>query len=147
LGQAIKVDLYLFSYSKYYNDITEVITYKSQLVPGTCACPLLIPSSRVLMLHKSSIYCPRQMSFSSLIFSMRAISMKVNLALVSILIIPLYWLYICTCPLIFSHHIGSGVFWTWAHIVALTPSLWGVFVRCHGAVWTWAHIMALTSSL
>jgi hypothetical protein len=60
---------------------------KSQLVPGTCACPLLIPSSRVLMLHKSPTYCPRQMSSSSLIFSMGAISMKVNLAFVFILII------------------------------------------------------------
>ena len=49
---------------------------KSQLVPGTCACPLLLHSSRVLMLHKSPTYCPRQMSYSSLIFSMGAISMK-----------------------------------------------------------------------
>jgi hypothetical protein len=60
---------------------------KSQLVPGTCACPLLIPSSRVLMLHKSPTYCPRQMSSSSLIFSMGAISMKVNPTFVFILII------------------------------------------------------------
>ena len=60
---------------------------KSQLVPGTCACPLLLHSSRVLMLHKSSTYCLRQMSSSSLIFSMGAISMKVNPAFVSILII------------------------------------------------------------
>jgi len=43
---------------------------KSQLVPGTCACPLLLHSSRVLMLHKSPTYYPRQMSSSSLIFSM-----------------------------------------------------------------------------
>jgi len=60
---------------------------KSQLVPRTCACPLLIPSSRVLMLHKSPTYCPKQMSSSSLIFSMGAISMKVNPAFVFILII------------------------------------------------------------
>jgi len=39
------------------------------------------------MLHKSPTYLPRQMSFSSLIFSMGAISMKVNLAFVFILII------------------------------------------------------------
>ena len=60
---------------------------KSQLVPGTCACPLLIHNSCVLMLHKSPTYCSRQMSSSSLIFNMRAISMKVNLAFVFILII------------------------------------------------------------
>jgi hypothetical protein len=60
---------------------------KSQLVPGTCACPLLIPSSRVLMLHKSLTYCPRQISSSTLIFNIGAISMKVNPAFVSILII------------------------------------------------------------
>jgi hypothetical protein len=60
---------------------------KSQLVPETCACPLLIPSSRVLVLHKSPTYCPRQMSSNSLIFSMGAISMKINPAFVSILII------------------------------------------------------------
>jgi len=60
---------------------------KSQLVLGTCACPLLLHSSRVLMLHKSPTYCPRQMSSSSLIFSMGAISMKVNPAFVSIFII------------------------------------------------------------
>jgi len=39
------------------------------------------------MLHKSSTYCPRQMSSSSLIFSMGAISMKVNLAFIFIFII------------------------------------------------------------
>jgi hypothetical protein len=60
---------------------------KSQLVPGTCACPLLILSSRVLMLHKSPTYCPRQMSSSSLIFNMGALSMKVNPGFVFILII------------------------------------------------------------
>jgi hypothetical protein len=60
---------------------------KSQLVPGTCAYPLLLHSSRILMLHKSSTYCPRQMSSSSLIFSIGAISMKVNPAFVFILII------------------------------------------------------------
>jgi len=60
---------------------------KSQLVPGTCACPLLVPSSRVLMLHKSPTYCPRQMSSSSLIFSMGAIFKKVNPTFVFILII------------------------------------------------------------
>jgi len=91
---------------------------KSQLVPGTCACPLLLHSSRVLMLHKSSTYCPRQISSSSLIFSMGAISMKVYPAFVSILIIasslaihlstyiqPSYWL------------------WGWAPFMALTLSL------------------------
>jgi hypothetical protein len=94
---------------------------KSQLVPRTCACPLLIPSSRVLMLHKSPTYCPKQMSSSSLIFSMGAISMKVNPAFVFILIIatsltihlstyiqPSYWLW---------------AFWTWAPFMAHTPSL------------------------
>jgi hypothetical protein len=40
-------------------------------------------------LHKSHTYCPRQMSSSSLIFSMGAISMKVNPAFVSILIIAI----------------------------------------------------------
>jgi len=49
--------------------------------------PSAHPSSRVLMLHKSPTYCPRQMSSSSLIFSMEAISMKVNPAFVFILII------------------------------------------------------------
>jgi len=39
------------------------------------------------MLHKSPTYCPRQMSSSSLIFSIEAISMKVNPVFVSILII------------------------------------------------------------
>ena len=63
---------------------------KSQLVSGTCTCPLLLYSSRVLMLHKSPTYCPMQMSFSSLIFSMGAISMKVNHAFVFILIIATY---------------------------------------------------------
>jgi hypothetical protein len=43
---------------------------KSQLVAGTCACPLLLYSSRVLMLHKSLTYCPRHLSSSSLIFNM-----------------------------------------------------------------------------
>jgi len=61
--------------------------YKSQLVPKTCACPLFILSSRSLMFHKSSTYCQKLMSFSSLIFNMGAISMKVNSALVFILII------------------------------------------------------------
>jgi len=74
------------------------------------------------MLHKSSTYCPRQMSSSSLIFSMRAISMKVNPAFVSILIIatslaihlsthiqPSHWLWGCSE--------------LWAPIVAHTPSL------------------------
>jgi hypothetical protein len=67
---------------------------KSQLIPGTCVCPLLIPSSRVLMLHKSPTYCPRQMSSSSLIFNMGKISMKVNLIFVFILIIAIHWLSI-----------------------------------------------------
>jgi hypothetical protein len=31
--------------------------------------------------------------------------------------------YSYTCPLISSHHIGSGVFCNWALIMALTPSL------------------------
>jgi hypothetical protein len=61
--------------------------YKSQLVPKTCACPLFILNSRGLMFHKSSTYCQKLMSFSSLIFNMGAISMKVNSALVFILII------------------------------------------------------------
>jgi hypothetical protein len=61
--------------------------YKSQLVPRTCACPLFILSSRGLRFHKSSIYCQKLMSSSSLIFNMRTISMKINLALVFILII------------------------------------------------------------
>ena len=39
------------------------------------------------MLHKSSTYCPRQMSSSSLIFSIGVISMKVNPVFISILII------------------------------------------------------------
>jgi len=83
---------------------------KSQLVPRTCACPLLIPSSCVLMLHKSPTYCPRQMSSSSLIFSMGAISMKVNPVFVSILIIATSLaIHTCICPLISSHHIGFGV--------------------------------------
>jgi hypothetical protein len=33
---------------------------KSQLVPGTCAYPLLIPNSCVLMLHKSSTYLSKE---------------------------------------------------------------------------------------
>jgi hypothetical protein len=60
---------------------------KSQLVLGTCACPLLLHSSRVLMFHKSPTYCPRQMSSSLLIFSIGALSMKFNPAFISILII------------------------------------------------------------
>ena len=61
--------------------------WQESIVPGTCACPLLLHSSRVLRLHKSSTYFPRQMSSSSLIFSMGAISMKVNPVFVSILVI------------------------------------------------------------
>jgi hypothetical protein len=65
------------------------LPYKSQLVPGTCTCFLFILSSRGLMLHKSSTYCQKLMSSTSLIFNMRAISMKLNLALVFILIIAI----------------------------------------------------------
>jgi hypothetical protein len=65
------VDPYLSSYFEYYNAIIELTTL-SQLVLGTCACPLLIPSSRVLMLHKSSTYYPKQMLSSSLILSLEA---------------------------------------------------------------------------
>ena len=31
--------------------------------------------------------------------------------------------------------------------MALTPSIWGVFARCYRTVWSWAHIVALTPSL
>jgi len=93
---------------------------KLQSVPGTCACPLLLHSSHVLMLLKSSTYCPRQMSSSSLIFSMGAISMKVNPAFVSILIIA-YSLAIHLSTYIQPSH-WLWAFWNWAPIMALTPS-------------------------
>jgi len=118
---------------------------KSQLVPGTCACPLLLHSSRILMLYKSSTYCPRQISSSSLIFSMRAISMKANPAFVSILIIatslaihlsihiqPSHWLWGCS-------ELGS---YRGPHTFSL-----GVFARRHAAVWNGAPIAALKPSL
>jgi hypothetical protein len=96
---------------------------KSQLVPGTCACPLLIHNSRILMLHKSSTYCPRQMSSSSLIFSMGALSMKVNPAFIFILIIATslaIHLYLST--IIQPSHWLWGVL-NWGHIMAHSPSL------------------------
>jgi hypothetical protein len=72
------------------------------------------------MFHKSSTYCSRQMSSSSLIFSMGAISMKVNPAFVSILIIASSLaIHLSTYT---SHHIGSGAFCNWASIMTLTPS-------------------------
>ena len=84
----LKVDPSPSSYSEYYNAITELTTLtRVNLFPEPAHALLLLHSSRVLMLHKSSTYCPRQMSSSSLIFSMGAISMKVNPAFVSILII------------------------------------------------------------
>jgi hypothetical protein len=60
------------------------------------------------------------MSSSSLIFSMGAISMKVNPAFVSILIIASSLaIHLSTYT---SHQIGSGAFCNWAPIMALTPS-------------------------
>jgi hypothetical protein len=53
---------------------------------------------------------------------MGAISMKVNPASVSILIIATSFGYPYTCPLVSSHHIGFGVVLNWAHIMAHTPS-------------------------
>ena len=82
--------------------------YKSQLVPKTCACPLFILSSRGLMFHKSSTYCQKLMSFSSLIFNMGAISMKVNSALVFILIIATPSTIYTFFLLIFNHNISYG---------------------------------------
>jgi hypothetical protein len=85
------------------------------------------------------------MSSSSLIFSMGAISMKVNPASVSILIIatslaihlstyiqPLHWLWGCS-------ELGS---YRGPHTFSL-----GVSARNHTAVWTGASITALTPSL
>jgi hypothetical protein len=85
------------------------------------------------------------MSSSSLIFSMGAISMKVNPASVSILIIatslaihlstyiqPLHWLWGCS-------ELGS---YRGPHTFSL-----GVFARRHAAVWNGAPIAALTPSL
>lgn len=42
--------------------------------------------------------------------------------------------YLCTCPLISSHHINSGVFYNWAPIVALTSSI-GDPTRLVSATW------------
>jgi len=87
-GSPLKVDPYLSSYSEYYNAITELTTLtRVNSFSKPAHALLLLHSSRVLMLHKSHTYCPRQMSSSSLIFSMGAISMKVNPAFVFILII------------------------------------------------------------
>jgi hypothetical protein len=97
-------------YSEYYNAITELTTLtRVNSFSEPAHALLLLHSSRVLMLHKSHTYCPRQMSSSSLIFSMGAISMKVNPASVSILIIatslaihlstyiqPSHWLWGCS---------------------------------------------------
>ena len=116
------------------------------------------------MLRKSSTYYPRQMSSSLLIFSIGAISMKVNPAFVFILIIAS----------LLAIHLSTYIqpsyrFWGWAPFMALTPSLrclrpllwgglilgsyhgphtfsWGVFACCHETVWTWTHIMVLTPS-
>ena len=95
------------------------------------------------MLHKSSTYCPRQMSSSSLIFSMGALSMKVNPAFIFILIIATslaIHLYLST--IIQPSHWLWGVL-NWGHIMAHSPSLrclcplsWGGLIR--------ASIMALT---
>ena len=55
---------------------------------STCSHNLrIIPSSHDIMLHMSSTYCQKLMFSNSLIFSMGAISMKVNSALVFILVI------------------------------------------------------------
>jgi len=93
------------------------------------------------MLHKSSTYCPRQISSSSLIFSMGAISMKVNPAFVSILIIA------SSLAIHLSIYIQPSYrLWGWAPFMALTPSL-----RClRLLLWvvrTWTHIMVLTPSI
>jgi len=69
------------------------------------------------MLHKSSSYCPRQMSSSSLIFSMGAISMKVNPAFVFILIIASSLAVHLSTYIQSSHRL-----WGWAPFMALTPS-------------------------
>jgi len=84
----LKVDPYMSWYCEYYNAFTELTTLtRVNSFSEPAHALLLLHSSRVLMLHKSHTYCPRQMSFSSLIFSMGAISMKVNPVFFSILII------------------------------------------------------------
>jgi hypothetical protein len=96
---------------------------------------------------------------------MGAISMKVNPAFVSILIIT------SSLAIHLSTYIQSSYrFWGWAPFMALTPFLrclrpllwgglilgsyhgphtfsWGVFACCHEMVWTWTHIMVLTPSI
>jgi len=81
------------------------------------------------------------MSSSSLIFSMEAISMKVNPAFVSILIIASSLVIHLSTYIQPSHR-----FWAWAPFMVLTPSVWGVSACRHEMVWTWTHIMVLTPS-
>jgi len=109
------------------------------------------------------------MSSSSLIFSIGAISMKVNLVFVFILIIasslaihlstyiqPSHWLWgilkldFYHGPHTFSWGVSAchhKMVWSWTHIMVLTPSVWGVSACRHETVWTWTHIMVLTPSL
>jgi len=109
------VDPYLSSYSEYYNAITELTTLiRVNLFPEPAHA---LHSSRVLMLHKSSTYCLRKMFSSSLIFSMGAISMKVNPAFVFILIIASSLAIHLSTYIQPSHRL-----WGWALFMALTPS-------------------------
>jgi len=98
------------------------------------------------MLHKSPTYYLRQMSSSSLIFSMGAISMKVNPVFVSILIIAtslaihtLVHLYLAITSALGRSELGS---YRGPHTFSS-----GVSARRHAAVWNGAPIAALTPSL
>ena len=85
--------------------------HKSQLVLRTCACPLLIPSSCVLIFHKSPTYCPRQISSSSLIYSMWEISMKVNPTFIFILIIATSLAIHLSTHILLSHWLWGVLNW------------------------------------
>ena len=110
------------------------------------------------------------MSFSSLIFNMRVISMKVNPAFFSILIIttllaihtPVYSYLAITSALGRSE---LGLYHSphtfckrclclssWDGLILDSyhgphTFVWGVSVHRHAAIWIWAHIMAFTPSV
>ena len=85
MGQPIEVNSRLFLYFEYYN----VIKSSSLLQESTCpeVCPLLLPGSRIVFLHDSSTLRQEQILSSSLYFIMRAISIKINLTPVSVLVL------------------------------------------------------------
>jgi hypothetical protein len=84
MGQPIEVNSRLSLYFDYYNVIKSSSLLQESTCPEACACPLLLTGSRIVFLHDSSTLRQEQMLSSSLYFIMRAISIKVNLTLVSI---------------------------------------------------------------